>query len=115
MFKPDRLSAFSDGVIAIAITLLVLGLEVPSAHKVPEQKLVDYLIESFHPLLGFVSSFLLIGTYWLEHYAIFHGYWGTILKAISWPMCEARPRVVFNSGIFTVSAPSRHSTICSSR
>jgi len=72
MFKPDRLSAFCDGVMAIAITLLVLTLEVPSVHEVPEQKLHEYLIDSFHPLLGYLSSFVLIGTYWLQHYAIFH-------------------------------------------
>jgi len=72
VFKTDRLCAFSDGVVAIAITLLVLGLEVPSVHEVPEQQLRDYLIASLHPLIGFVVSFVLIGTYWLQHYAIFH-------------------------------------------
>lgn len=72
MLKPDRLCAFSDGVVAIAITLLVLGLEVPSVHEVPEQQLREYLVGSLHPLLGFISSFVLIGTYWLQHYAIFH-------------------------------------------
>lgn len=71
-FKLDRLTAFSDGVIAIAITILVLGLEVPSVHEVPESKLLDYLRDTIHPALGFVISFVLIGTYWLEHYAIFH-------------------------------------------
>lgn len=72
MLKPERLCAFSDGVMAIAITLLVLGLEVPSVHEVPEQELKEYLIGTIHPFLGFVCSFTLIGTYWLQHYAIFH-------------------------------------------
>jgi uncharacterized membrane protein len=72
MYKPERLLAFCDGVIAIAITLLVLGLEVPSVHDVPEQKLLAYLQDALHPLLGFVSSFILIGTYWLQHYVIHH-------------------------------------------
>ncbi len=71
-FKLDRLAGFSDGVIAIAITILVLGLEVPSVHEVNHSELIDYLIESLHPAAGFVVSFVLIGTYWLEHYAIFH-------------------------------------------
>ncbi len=72
MYKPDRLMAFCDGVIAIAITLLVLGLEIPSVHDVPERKLSTYLFESIHPLLGYVSSFVLVGTYWLQHYVISH-------------------------------------------
>lgn len=71
MLKPDRLCAFSDGVVAIAITLLVLGLEVPSVHDVPEQELRDYILGQ-HPILGFVCSFVLIGIYWLQHYAVFH-------------------------------------------
>lgn len=72
MLKPERLAALSDGVIAIAITLLVLGLQLPSVHQVPEQQLNRYLVESLHALIGYVSSFVLIGTYWLQHYVIFH-------------------------------------------
>lgn len=72
MFRPERLTAFCDGVIAIAITLLVLGLEVPSIHEVPDQKLSEYLADCLHPLLGYITSFVLVGTYWLQHYVIFH-------------------------------------------
>ncbi len=68
----DRLAAFSDAVIAIAITILVLGIEVPSVHEVPTSELVNYLRDSLHPILGFMISFVLIGTYWLEYYCIFH-------------------------------------------
>ena len=70
--KLDRLAGFSDGVIAIAITILVLGLEVPSVHEVPEKELSRFVLDSLHPLIGFGLSFLLIGTYWLLHHAIFH-------------------------------------------
>ncbi len=72
LFNLDRLAAFSDAVIAIAMTILVLGLEVPSVHEVNPSQLVDYLRESLHPAMGYVISFVLIGTFWLEHYAIFH-------------------------------------------
>ena len=72
MFKPDRLAAFCDGVIAIAITILVLGIEVPSIHKVPEKELVAYLIDSLPSIQGYVTSFLLVGVFWVQHYAIFH-------------------------------------------
>ncbi len=72
MYKPERLLAFSDGVIAIAITLLVLGLEVPSVHEVSDKKLLEFLYDSLHPLAGYVTSFILVGTYWLQHYVIHH-------------------------------------------
>lgn len=72
MLKPGRLEAISDGIIAIAMTLLVLGLEVPSVHDVPEKELTTYLVDSSHSLVGFVISFLLVGTYWVQHYVLFH-------------------------------------------
>jgi uncharacterized membrane protein len=59
-------------VIAIAITILVLGLEVPSVHEVPESKLSDFLLASVHSVLGYILSFLLIGMYWIQHYTICH-------------------------------------------
>ena len=67
MFKPDRLAAFCDGVIAIAITILVLGIEVPSIHEVPEKKLVEYLTDSLPSIQGYVISFLLVGVFWFQH------------------------------------------------
>ncbi len=91
MYKTDRLVAFSDGVIAIAITLLVLGLEVPSVHDVPEQRLTTYLFESWRPFLGYISSFVLVGTYWLQHYAIFHY------------IERADRKLVYLSGLFLLS------------
>jgi uncharacterized membrane protein len=71
MFKPERLLGFSDAVIAIAITILVLGLEVPSTHEVTEHSLHDYLFQTLRPFVGFVASFGLVGTYWLQHYVMF--------------------------------------------
>ena len=68
----DRLAGFSDGVIAIAITILVLGIEVPSVHEVNKSELGDYLRDSIDSVAGYVVSFILIGTFWMSHYAIFH-------------------------------------------
>lgn len=72
LYEPERFLAFCDAVIAIAITLLVLGLEVPSVHEVPEKVLPEFLYDSTHALIGYVVSFLVIGTYWMQHYTIFH-------------------------------------------
>ena len=68
----ERLVAFSDAVLAIAITLLVLGLNVPSAHKIPEKQLPEYLVDSVPSVLTYITSFCLVGIYWLQHYVIFH-------------------------------------------
>ena len=59
----DRFSAFSDGVFAIAITLLVLELPVPSA-GVP---LIAALVEAWPDFLGYIMSFAFIGGIWMTH------------------------------------------------
>ena len=59
----DRFDAFSDGVFAIAITLLVLELPVP-----PEDlPLVPALLEAWPDFLGYIMSFAFIGGIWLTH------------------------------------------------
>ncbi|MEX1333829.1 MAG: TMEM175 family protein [Candidatus Limnocylindrales bacterium] len=59
----DRFTAFSDGVYAIAITLLVLELTVPEG---PE-RLLEALAEQWHEFLGYLISFAFIGGSWLTH------------------------------------------------
>lgn len=59
----DRFSAFSDGVFAIAITLLVLELPVP-----PEgAPLAPALLESWPDFMAYIISFAFIGGIWLTH------------------------------------------------
>jgi uncharacterized membrane protein len=62
-----RLEAFSDGVFAVAITLLVLNIQVPPV--------ADGLITGLHntsaSYLGYVTSFLLIGLFWANHHYLF--------------------------------------------
>ena len=59
----DRFSAFSDGVFAIAITLLVLELPVPP----PDVPLLPSLLEAWPDFLGYIMSFAFIGGIWLAH------------------------------------------------
>ena len=61
-----RLEAFSDGVIAIAITLLVLNLAVPTATQ-----LSAGLAQLGLAFVGYATSFLIVGIYWANHHAIF--------------------------------------------
>ena len=64
----ERLTAFSDGVIAIAITLLILPLaeiEVPAGAGA-----ADILSENLPALAAFTLSFAVIGNYWSIHHAL---------------------------------------------
>lgn len=68
-----RLEAFSDGVFAIVITLLVLEIRVP---EIPEMlvatELPHKLLEMWPKFLSYVTSFLVIGVYWVAHHNVFH-------------------------------------------
>ncbi len=59
----DRFNAFSDGVFAIAITLLVLELTVP----VGPEPLLPTLVEQWPEYLGYLISFAFIGGNWITH------------------------------------------------
>lgn len=62
----SRLEAFSDGVIAIIITIMVLELKVPHGENV--QALVP-LVPTF---LSYVLSFVYVGIYWNNHHHMLH-------------------------------------------
>ena len=61
-----RLEAFSDGVIAIIITIMVLELKVPRGSD----------LEAIRPLLpafaSYVMSFIMLGIYWNNHHHLMH-------------------------------------------
>jgi uncharacterized membrane protein len=66
--ETGRVEAFSDGVLAIAITLLVLNLRPPD--HVPGQLLAG-LLRQWPAYLGYVTSFLYIAVIWLNHHQTF--------------------------------------------
>jgi len=63
----SRVEAFSDGVFAIAITLLVLTIAEPASY----QNLSHQLWDRWPSLAAYVVSFLVIGIMWLNHHTIF--------------------------------------------
>jgi TMEM175 potassium channel family protein len=65
----QRLEALSDGVFAVAITLLVLDLAVPATTH-SERHLLDAVADQWPGLLGYVVSFSTVGALWLGHNAI---------------------------------------------
>lgn len=66
--KPGRTEAFSDGVFAIAATLLVLEIHVPVANG----NLLSALIRAWPAYASYGVSFLTIGIIWMNHHAIFN-------------------------------------------
>ena len=64
--EKNRLEAFSDGVLAIIITIMVLELKVPHATELADLK---PLLPVF---LSYVLSFLYVGIYWNNHHHMFH-------------------------------------------
>ena len=67
--ETTRTEAFSDGVFAIAITLLILEVKVP--RHMPEGKLWEALVEQWPSYLAFLTSFFTIGVMWINHHRLF--------------------------------------------
>ena len=63
-----RLEAFSDGVFAVAITLLVLEIKVP---EVAGNDLPHALTHQWPSYASYVVSFFVIGVIWMNHHAVF--------------------------------------------
>jgi uncharacterized membrane protein len=62
----SRLEAFSDGVLAIIITIMVLELKVPHGDQ------LENLAELLPIFLSYVLSFLYVGIYWNNHHHLLH-------------------------------------------
>jgi len=65
-----RLENFSDGVFAIAVTLLVLNIKIPDANSLDNHQLTLRVIASLPQLLTFGFSFMVIGVFWVAHHRI---------------------------------------------
>jgi uncharacterized membrane protein len=65
----NRIIGFSDGVFAIAITLLVLTIDVPA--NLTSQEVSSFLRGALPQVLIYGASFMVIGTFWLRHYRMF--------------------------------------------
>ena len=61
-----RLEAFSDGVIAVAITLLVLDIKVPGDHP----SLAHNLLHNWPHYAAYATSFITIGIIWINHHVM---------------------------------------------
>jgi uncharacterized membrane protein len=75
--QKNRLEAFSDGVLAIIITIMVLELKVP--HGTGVRALMP-LVPVF---LSYVLSFIYVGIYWNNHHHMLHAC-GTVTGSVLW-------------------------------
>jgi uncharacterized membrane protein len=68
----SRVLAFSDGLFAIAATLLVVGIAVPTIDDADSVgDLADALNDQSEEFISFAISFLVIGRYWVAHHQMF--------------------------------------------
>ena len=66
-----RFEAFSDGVFAFAITLLVLGFVVPHLARPDARQLAESLLAMWPNLIAYALSFAVIGIMWQNHHTLF--------------------------------------------
>jgi uncharacterized membrane protein len=66
----SRVEAFSDGVMAIAITLLVLDLKLPANADVASYGLLHPLLVRWPTYAAYLAAFLTIGIIWLNHHTL---------------------------------------------
>lgn len=66
--ESGRVEAFSDGVFAVAITLLVLGIKVPTGDDLWRLLTTGSTVDSF---AAYVVSFLVVGIMWANHHQVF--------------------------------------------
>jgi uncharacterized membrane protein len=84
-----RLEAFSDGVIAIIITIMVLELKVPHGES------LDVLEPLIPVFLCYVLSFVYVGIYWNNHHHMLH-----TLHKVTGPMLWANLHLLFWLSLF---------------
>lgn len=69
--ETGRVDAFSDGVFAIAVTLLVLNLATPDPNKLPSSGLLGALLGQWPVYTAYVISFAFILIMWVNHHNMF--------------------------------------------
>ena len=67
----ERLCAVSDGVYAIALTLLVLDLKVPEVPGITDSELTSDLVHQLPNFVAYIVGFFLVARFWINHHRIF--------------------------------------------
>jgi uncharacterized membrane protein len=88
--RTSRLEAFSDGVLAIIITIMVLELRIPDGHG-----FLDLFRTTGFGLLSYLLSFVYVGIYWNNHHHMFH-----LVRRISGGVLWANLALLFCLSLF---------------
>jgi uncharacterized membrane protein len=71
--SPNRVEALADGIFAVAMTILILDLHVPTVTVgAPDAALRRLLVELLPKIAAYVSGFVILGTFWVGHRYQFH-------------------------------------------
>ncbi|MFG3714997.1 TMEM175 family protein [Micromonospora sp. NPDC047730] len=89
----NRLEAFSDGVLAIIITIMVLELKVPAGHD-----LSDLVRTTGVGLLTYLLTFVYVGIYWNNHHHMFH-----LVRQVSGGVLWANLALLFCLSLFPLT------------
>ena len=67
-----RIEALTDGIFAIAMTLMVFDIKVPTVAQMKQLNLRHELIQLWPRFLAYVISFVMLGVYWVGHHNQYH-------------------------------------------
>ena len=67
-----RIEALTDGIFAIAMTLMVFDIKVPAVTQMNQLNLRHELIQLWPRFLAYVISFVMLGVYWVGHHNQYH-------------------------------------------
>ena len=70
-FSTERICAFTDGVYAIVITLLVLELKAPEGSGLTNEQVFTDILKQSRAFLAYFISFFVVGWLWFRHHGIF--------------------------------------------
>src|SRR5882724_9134733 len=68
----NRLEGFSDAVMAIVVTLLILEIKVPDLHNLTNGEVFSALVPVWPKLVSFFVSFFTVAIFWVNHHHFFH-------------------------------------------
>jgi len=67
LFPKDRVLTFNDAIFSIAITLLILEIDVPNQQMIEQYGMLAVLSNLIPSFIGFFVSFMVIAIYWIAH------------------------------------------------